>query len=298
MSKNRKAPSKQKMASIRNAFDAAKLIDVCERVDFSAYAKCYELEPERGRDNRFYYHADNGSDILAVAHLDHVQADPTCQVVDTSAGLLALSGALDDRLGAYVILELLPKLGITCDWLLTTDEEVCASTAEDFVTTNDYNWIIEFDRGGTDVVMYDYETPALVELVEASGARVGHGSFSDICMLEHLGCAAFNWGVGYQDYHSAKSHAWLEDTFRMVARFMKFYEANANTFLRHYPIVEEDYADMDAAMDADVFHDPYLDDPGFHDDPDDDDYVPDPYYPYSAELYEWLRKRAEEEEAV
>jgi hypothetical protein len=62
---------------------------------------------------------------------------------------------------------------------------------------------------------------------------VGVGSYSDICALDHLGCAAFNWGVGYRDYHSARAHAWLEDTFRMVARFVKFHRANATTLLAH-----------------------------------------------------------------
>lgn len=238
----RRSPSKQAKDAIRAAFDADALVSVCERDDFSFYAPRIELRPERAH-KRFYHYADNGSNVLAVAHLDHVQADGTCQVVNTGAGLLALSGALDDRLGAYVILELLPKLGITCDWLLTTDEEMAASTASDFpfdaddelITEKEYNWIIEFDRGGTDVVMYDYETPELVDLVRASGAQVGVGSFSDICALKHLGCAAFNWGVGYADYHGPRSHAWLEDTFAMVARFMKFHRANEGSFLAYEP---------------------------------------------------------------
>lgn len=227
-------PRKQAIKKIRKAFDATALKQTCEAKDFSQYATRVDLEPDSrtGRE-RFYYYADNGSDVLAVAHLDHVQADGTCQVIDTAAGLMAVSGALDDRLGVYVILELLPKLGITCDWLLTTDEELGASTADEFFSEKDYNWIIEFDRGGTDVVMYDYETPELVELVEESGARVGSGSWSDICLLEHLGCAGINWGVGYQDYHGPRAHVWLEDTFRMVAYFLRFYKANSDTFLKH-----------------------------------------------------------------
>lgn len=237
-----KSPSKRSKDLVRSAFDAASLVRICEMKDFSEYAPRIELRPDKDHE-RFYHFADNGSKILAVAHLDHVQSDGTCQVVKTAAGMLALSGALDDRLGAYVILELLPKLGITCDWLLTTDEEIGASTASDFpfdangdlITDKEYNWIIEFDRGGTDVVMYDFETDELTKLVEASGARVGVGSFSDICCLEHLGCAAFNWGVGYEDYHGPRSHAWLEDTFRMVARFLKFHKANADKFLEYEP---------------------------------------------------------------
>lgn len=232
-STDRRQPSKKLRKQVKAAFDADKLIDICEREDFSDYAQRYDLEDGLNGRKRFFYYQDNGSDILAIAHLDSVQHDVLCQVTDTAAGLLATSGALDDRLGAYVILEMLPKLGIECDWLLTTDEEICATTADEFFVDKSWNWMISFDRGGTDVVMYEYETAELRTLVEAAGARVGIGSYSDICELEHLGIAGFNWGVGYADYHSARAHAWLEDTFRMVARFVKFWQANAATKLDH-----------------------------------------------------------------
>jgi hypothetical protein len=220
---------------VRAAFDAERLIDICERGqdDFTGYAKYVELAPHHNGDPRFYYHADHGSNVLAVAHLDHVQDDGKCSVVEANAGLLAVSGALDDRLGAYVILELLPALGIQFDILLTTDEERGGSTAADFDTDKQYDWIIEFDRGGTDVVMYDFETAATQKAVEDAGADVGLGSFSDICCLEHLGCAAFNWGVGYYDYHGPRAHAWLEDTFLMVARFLKFHRMNEGRYFEH-----------------------------------------------------------------
>jgi len=256
-------PSKAVRRRVRDAFDADALIDLCTRQDFSAYGDRFDLAPARDGHKRFYWHQDNGSDVLAVAHLDHVQLSNRCSVVDTAAGPLAVSGALDDRLGVYVILEMLPRLGITCDWLLTTDEESCASTADEFVTDKDYHWMISFDRGGTDVVMYQYETPAMCDLVEACGARVGVGSFSDIAVLDHLGCVGFNWGVGYEDYHGSRSHAWLDDTFRMVARYVKFHTANAGRRLAYEDDVydakwwEEDDKTLGADdwMEADCGHD-------------------------------------------
>ena len=217
---------------VRAAFDPEALVRICALEDFDDYAPSTVLS---GR-GRFLHHRDNGSDLLAVAHLDSVQQDRTCAVVDTAGGQLAVSGVLDDRLGAYVILELLPRLGVVADWLLTTDEEAGDSTAAEFDTDKRYHWMFQFDRGGTDVVMYDYETPELVRLVESTGARVRTGSFSDICFLEHLGCAGFNWGVGYRDYHSPRAHAWLEDTFTMVARFLRFHAANRATALAHTPL--------------------------------------------------------------
>ena len=232
----RKQPSAAAKQRVRDAFDGDALKHLCETWDFSDYAQRIDLPSSPLGRERYFWFQDNGSDILAVAHLDSVQDDGTASIVETSAGLLVTSGKLDDRLGVYVILELLPARGINVDWLLTTDEEIGQSTAEDFTSENkDYNWIIQFDRGGTDVVMYDYETPELVKLVEQSTATVGLGSFSDICMLEHLGVAGFNWGVGYRDYHSPRSHAWLEDTFKMVARFEKFHRANHDKVFTHEP---------------------------------------------------------------
>jgi hypothetical protein len=225
---------------VARAFDAAALIEVCEapHTYFSKYADYYPLG-KGWKNERFYYHRDNGSDILAVAHLDYVHHNPRAHVMDTDAGPLVMSGALDDRLGAYIICELLPKLGVNLDLLLTTDEEIGDTSADAFDTDKQYNWIIEFDRGGTDVVMYQFETPALRKLVRASGAMVGTGSFSDICALGTLGVAAFNWGVGYEDYHGPRSHAWLNDTFQMVAHFMRFYTANYQTQLPYVPVASK-----------------------------------------------------------
>lgn len=235
----RKNSSQRRLERVRAAFDPEMLKRICEmpQSEFGEYADKFDLGVSygwRGAINEdFYYYKDNGSPVLFVAHLDHVQDDGTCTITTTNGELIALSGALDDRLGAYVGLELLPKLGITVDILLTTNEERGASTARDFVTDKSYNWMIEFDRGGTDVVMYQYETMEYRALVRESGAQVGNGSYSDIADLEDLGCAGFNWGVGYYDYHSKRSHAWLEDTFRMVAKFLKFYASNAATYLPH-----------------------------------------------------------------
>jgi len=211
---------------VGNLFDSDRLSHFCETWDFSDYATRVELEDAFGGRPRFFWHADNGADVLAVAHLDTVQEDRSCHVEDTSEGLIAWSGGLDDRLGVYVILDLLPKLGINVDLLLTTDEEIGQSTAGDFTTSKSYNWMIEFDRGGTDVVMYHYETDELAAAVAATGAEVGEGINSDITYLSHLGCAGINWGVGYRRYHSTDSHAFLNDTFHMVSLFKRFWDEN------------------------------------------------------------------------
>jgi len=220
-----------------NVFDAEALIRICQMREGS-FAKAYGMttvEVDQPAPANYYHFKDNGSDILAVAHLDTVAGRKarTARIVDTEAGPVIHSRALDDRLGAYVILDMLPMLGLTFDWLLTTGEESGLSTAAFFDAPKEYRWIIEFDRGGTDVVMYHYEDPECVQRVRACGARVGRGSFSDISYLDHLGVKAFNWGVGYQDYHGPRAHAYLEDTFEMVDKFLIFHAAFGDVTMPH-----------------------------------------------------------------
>lgn len=221
-------------------FDPDALKQICEmdEGDFEAAFSMVRHEIPLARWNAdFYLHMDNGSNVLAVAHLDTV-VDPEqrmCGFLNTADGPVVYSGALDDRLGAYIILDLLPKLGVNVDVLLTVGEESGQSTAEHYDPGKEYNWVIEFDRGGTDVVMYQYDDDETCALVTDCGARVGSGSFSDIAYLEHLEVKAFNWGVGYEDYHGPRSHAFLDDTVSMVARFLKFHRTNAEVYLPHEP---------------------------------------------------------------
>lgn len=234
--------------AVTDAFDREALQRICE-MDESEFAAAYDMDVvlvnQKGPANAYYFR-DNGSDILAVAHLDTVALDFTrsCQFIDTEAGPVVFSRALDDRLGAYIILELLPQLGITHDILLTLGEEDGQSTAYFFEPTKDYNWMIEFDRGGTDVVLYQYEDIETEDLVYQSGARVGNGAFSDISFMEHLEIKGFNWGVGYQDYHGPRAHAFLEDTFTMVASYLVFEDANAETYLPHERYVRDPNASV------------------------------------------------------
>lgn len=219
-------------------FSPDELAEVCAR-DEETFGEHYGmqtvvLDDIPGPEN-YYHFKDNGADILAVAHLDTVvqRDERSATFVNTHAGPVVFSGALDDRLGAYIILELLPKLGINVDVLLTVGEESGRSTAEHFETEKDYRWIIEFDRGGTDVVLYQYDDEDTRALVSGSGARVAIGAFSDISYMEHLGRKAFNWGVGYEDYHGPRGHAFLEDTAKMVGHFLEFWKNNSETTLPH-----------------------------------------------------------------
>lgn len=222
------------------AFDFEALKRICEMHE-TEFAEAYGLEQtavDQQEPADFFLFKDNNASILAVAHLDTVVHHDRrmCNWMQTAAGPVIFSGALDDRLGAYTILELMPTLGIKFDVLLTTGEEVGRSTASYFQDGGvEYNWVIEFDRGGTDVVMYQYEDAKTRDLVKASGARVGMGSYSDIAFMEHLKLKAFNWGVGYRDYHTSRGHVFLEDYVAMMGTYLRFHEANEETYLPHEP---------------------------------------------------------------
>ena len=176
---------------------------------------------------------NNGAKVLAVAHLDTVlDAKPRWKGKGSKRRIIAPQ--LDDRLGVWVIMEVLPKLGIQVDVLLTDSEETGNSTAQYFAETNHYNWAFSFDRAGLDVVMYEYETQALRDVLQGYGYNIGWGSFSDICDLK-TGTACMNFGVGYYKQHSYKCYAKMSETEYAIDMFQEFYEDYKDTPLPHVP---------------------------------------------------------------
>ena len=169
-----------------------------------------------------YVFQDNGANVLAVAHLDTVRQDRHFGVLRGKPDTL-YNCQLDDRLGAWIALDELPRRGIAVDVLLTTGEEECRSTAAHFRPGKDYNWVVGFDRAGSDVVTYDYESREWLDALEFAGNDVGWGSYSDIAELGHLDIQGVNWGIGYHDNHGRKSHCFLSEMKQAVDRFAEFY---------------------------------------------------------------------------
>lgn len=220
---------------------------VCQKSiqSFQVHGDVYETA------DGIYIHKDNGSNVLAVAHLDtalkrerewfhHIQLGKDNDLVYNTG--------LDDRLGAYIILYLLPSLGVKYDILLTEGEEICRSTAWHFESSKQYNWMFSFDRKGTDVVMYQYESRAMRKrLAKLNITGIGKGSFSDIGELEHLECKGLNFGTGYYNEHTVLHYANLVDTRKQVQRFYAFYEKYRDVHLHHEyapepePEPDEDY---------------------------------------------------------
>lgn len=174
---------------------------------------------------------DNGGDVLGVAHLDYV--DWTPPKIRKSR---IYCPQLDDRLGVWVLLDLLPALGVKFDVLLTDSEERGRSTASAFnPAVSSWNWLFQFDRRGVDTVQYDYETDSMSELLADVGFPIGIGSFSDICSLEHLGVWGVNVGVGYHHEHTRQCYADLTHTIEQAVRFAEFWKRHHSTRFPHIP---------------------------------------------------------------
>ena len=182
-----------------------------------------------------YFFKDNGSKVLAVAHLDTVQDERHFGIAKSDNNII-WNCQLDDRLGAWMILHLLPEMGINMDVLLTTGEESCMSTAQFFSAQKDYNWLVEFDRSGTDVVTYQYrESDWKKEL--SIYRNINHGSYSDISELGHLGVCGANWGVGYYSHHWHTSRFRISEMWQTANLFELFYKNNKEKKFKHTPCV-------------------------------------------------------------
>lgn len=166
---------------------------------------------------------DNNSDVLFVAHRDYVPTEVFCAI---DGKYIVFSPQLDDRLGIYVALHLLPQYGIHPDILLTDDEEIGRTTAQNFYPQKEYNWMFQFDRRGNDAVTYEYTDKAWLTALLSSGFKIGQGSFSDICSLDHLGVCGVNVGTAYYNEHGITCHAILPTLFDQVDTFATFWKKN------------------------------------------------------------------------
>lgn len=185
--------------------------------------------------NGVYIYKDNGSNILAIAHLDVVNTTKHFKIRERRGVIRC--GQLDDRLGAHVILDILPKMGINVDVLLTEGEETNRSTAEFFTTTKKYNWIFSFDRRGEDVVGYKFDDDYWKKKVISAGFKPSTGTFSDIAKLEDLGCKGLNIGVGYHDEHSPGAHLVISQLERQLKRFEVFHRLYRDVHMPHKKVI-------------------------------------------------------------
>lgn len=174
---------------------------------------------EVGRD----WLKQDGASILGVAHCDYVEDAWSYPVYRGKHKVQA--GQVDDRVGVWLLLNVLPYMAgmPKFDVLLTTDEEIGRSSAQEVLEDLDYNWVFQFDRRGTDFVDYDLASDEFVEdFKQATGIPYGHGSFSDICYLPDSCGSRVNIGTGYHNEHSPNAHVNLIECGDQVKRFVKF----------------------------------------------------------------------------
>ena len=186
-----------------------------------------------GRPPNNYWYVNNNASILVVCHLDHVFPRlghlPYRLTGTIASGLTVHCPSLDDRLGAWIMLRMLPLYGIQADLLFCDNEETGRTTAEQFCCDHpDYapNWIVELDRMGTDYVTYQYNNVAAEDALVLAGLYPGWGSYSDISDMDSIGQFAFNLGIGYYNNHTLTCHADLDTTLAQLDKLRAFYDAN------------------------------------------------------------------------
>lgn len=193
-----------------------------------------------------YLYMDRGSKVLGVAHLDTVADDynskdgkrkvfkPLVEDMGVNDKMIT-SMKLDDRLGVFLLMDVFPYLGLRYDVLLTSDEEIGMSTASQFVTKKEYNWIFEMDRRGYGTaVLYQYDSPKIRTALSSLDYKIEIGSFSDICELDTLGCVAINFGCGYNYEHTnacSVRTSWLSVVVNM---FVDFYRTYSDTLFEYF----------------------------------------------------------------
>ena len=206
----------------------------------------------------YYVFKDNKAPVLFVAHLDTYAQASHFHVNRINGGQLIMAAQLDDRLGVHIGLDVLPRLGVNMDVLLTTNEERGQSTAEHFVPSKQYNWIVQFDRMHEDAVLYRYDRYGIEnkwkKALEKAGFKIGTGSSSDISKMEGLKCKAVNIGCGYDNYHSVFATAWWPSAVGNIRKFVRFYRRYSDTYFPHEEYV---YTPVVAAPARHVTHVPY-----------------------------------------
>jgi hypothetical protein len=202
---------------------------------FDELATRYNMTVTETNGQKFAF-ADRGAEILGVAHTDYVVGDNHFFTGVLNGHPTIFSSRLDDRMGVYLLGDLLPRIGMKYDLLFTDEEEHGKSSAKHFVAPEGrvYNWGFEFDRAGSDVVTYRYKAKAWLDVL-AKYFKVGIGSYSDINDLPQLGCQCVNIGCGYEWAHHLLSYALSTTTIRQVKAFRAFWKAEAKT---HYPYKE------------------------------------------------------------
>ena len=183
---------------------------------------------------------DRQSDILFVAHADTILKP---KLISQGKKVITATG-LDDRLGCYTAYTLSKKL--KCDLLITDLEEKGISTAQHHIC-KEYNWIVEFDRAGSDIVTYDLDNTEFRQALSKYW-KCSDGLFSDISSLGTDSCC-MNLGIGYELPHSKTSYASKKIYHKQVELFKLFFAEFANTNFGERDEIPKKWYDVDYKYD-------------------------------------------------
>jgi len=181
------------------------------------------LDGDDLEQNRIFI--DRDSKVLFIAHIDTVLSPKYIRKKTKKKKVRRVyAQGLDDRLGCMVAYELSTEL--QADLLITDHEESAASTGQ-FHDLKDYNWIVEFDRAGNDVVTYNLDCADFVDVLDRFW-DVGYGSFSDVCQLKTDVCC-MNLGIAYEYAHSKDSYVDVVKLEEQIEQFKLFYAEYKDT---------------------------------------------------------------------
>ena len=176
-----------------------------------------------------YVYAHGTFPVLLVAHLDTVHKDRVetffyNQKTQAYSSPQGIGG--DDRCGIYMVLEIVKKYN--CSVLFCEDEEIgmvgaSKFTEADFAKDLEFNYIIEFDRKGSDdAVFYDCDNQEFEAFICKDFYKSSWGTFSDISTLApFLGCAAVNLSCGYYNAHTTQEYVVIPEMERSIAEACK-----------------------------------------------------------------------------
>jgi len=127
----------------------------------------------------------------------------------------------DDRVGVYIMLEIMKNHLNDYDFLFTTNEEIGGLGAKNFI--KDYpnlnnTCIIQIDRRGTNhVATYGYDNKNLLNILyDNYKLDVQRGSYTDAVDLSEItNIACFNLACGYYNNHTTAEYILLYDVVKI-----------------------------------------------------------------------------------
>lgn len=240
-------PASDAVTSQIDTNDLAQLRHFCTAPENILWNTLVDLFPQAIRESRYLFIPrchNEAKRVLAVVHTDVSKGDQNISfnLLEHDGRLVINSRALDDRLGLFMLVQLSRYHDF--DLLVTTDEEIGASSATDFILQyrDRYrcNWIFSIDRCvkqtlpfQPSVVLYQYHDDDMVKLCETAGFYVEYGSYSDIAVMEDLNVKGFNFSAAYRHEHSDACHAYWDEVNSCLDTINRFLATYSATYLKH-----------------------------------------------------------------